>query len=194
MCQVWYVFQALPYENTGQKVGRLEALFTKEGAWMKRIWAPWRMSYVMGPKESRCVFCLGLSEHADLTLYHGNHCIVLMNRYPYTNGHILVAPERHVESLENLSGEQRASIMDVVAASIGILKKVMKPEGFNVGFNLGEVAGAGIEDHLHMHIVPRWEGDANFISVLGETRILSEALNTTFSRLKPDFDILAAGR
>jgi ATP adenylyltransferase len=116
--------------------------------------------------------------------------MVMMNKYPYANGHILVAPKRHVASLEDLSLEEMADLLKMVRDSVGILKKVMKPDGFNIGLNLGAVAGAGVEEHLHLHIVPRWHGDTNAMAVLADVRVISEHLDVTCRNLRPHFDIL----
>ena len=158
---------------------------------MDRIWAPWRMDYVAGEKKEACIFCQGLSGKKDLTLYQDDTTMVVLNRYPYTNGHLLVAPIRHEGILENLTRKEMGFLMETVSRSVAILRNAMNPQGFNVGLNLGEVAGAGIEEHLHIHVVPRWHGDANFISVLGETRVLSESLDRTHRKLKPQFDAFA---
>jgi len=116
--------------------------------------------------------------------------MVMMNKYPYTNGHMLVAPKRHVASLEDLSFEEMGDLLRMVRDSVGILKKMMKPDGFNVGLNLGAVAGAGVEEHLHLHIVPRWRGDTNAMTVLADVRVISEHLEVTYRNLRPHFEML----
>ena len=158
---------------------------------MKTLWAPWRMEYVLGEKEQGCIFCMGLSERVDLTLLRGALSMVMMNRYPYTNGHLLVAPKKHVAALDQLSDEEMGDILRTVNNAIGILGTVMKPDGYNVGLNLGEVAGAGVEQHLHFHVVPRWYGDTNAMTVLGEVRVISEHLEETYKRLRPHFAALS---
>ncbi len=159
---------------------------------MKVLWAPWRMEYVRGLKGKDCIFCLGLSGGDELTLHKGSLCMVMMNRYPYCNGHLLVAPRRHVGTLSDLTRDEMADMMETITRSVEILKQIMKPDGFNLGLNLGEVAGAGIAQHLHFHVVPRWQGDANFMTVLGDVRVISEDLSATYGRLRPFFDALVA--
>jgi ATP adenylyltransferase len=148
------------------------------------------MEYILGKKERECIFCVGLSDKGNLTLFRGSLCMVMMNRYPYTNGHLLVAPKRHIATLEDLTPEEMGDILRTVKDAVGILEEVMKPEGFNVGLNLGEVAGAGYAQHLHFHVVPRWDGDTNVMTVLGEVRVISEHLEATYGRLRPHFEAL----
>ncbi len=157
---------------------------------MKTLWAPWRMEYILGEKEKECIFCLALSERGNLTLHKGSLSMVMMNKYPYINGHLLVAPIRHVASLEDMTLEEMGDLLKTTRDSIGILKKVMKPDGFNVGLNLGVVAGAGVEQHLHFHIVPRWHGDTNAMTVFAEVRVIPEHLEATHKNLKPHFKTL----
>ena len=157
---------------------------------MKTVWAPWRMEYILSEKEEECIFCLALSEQGNLTLYKGSLSMVMMNKYPYINGHLLVAPKRHISSLDEMTMEEIADLLKTIKDSIGILKKVMKPDGFNVGLNLGEVAGAGVEEHLHFHIVPRWHGDTNAMTVFAEVRVIPEHLVSTYRNLKPYFERL----
>ena len=157
---------------------------------MKTLWAPWRMEYILGEKEKECVFCLALSEKGNLTLYKGALSMVMMNKYPYINGHLLAAPKRHISLLDDLTEEEMADLLKTVKDSIGILKKVMKPDGFNIGLNLGVVAGAGVEQHLHFHIVPRWNGDTNAMTVFAEVRVIPEHLEATYHNLKPYFEQL----
>ena len=116
--------------------------------------------------------------------------MVMMNRYPYANGHLLVAPKKHVDTLDQLTREEMGDVLETTKNAVHILGEVMKPDGFNVGLNLGEVAGAGIADHLHFHIVPRWQGDTNAMSVLAGVRVISEHLEATFKRLRPHFEAL----
>ncbi|MBW1978869.1 MAG: HIT domain-containing protein, partial [Deltaproteobacteria bacterium] len=121
-------------------------------------------------------------------LYVGSLTVAMMNRFPYNNGHLLVAPLRHVAQMEDLSDEETLDLLRIVRESIGILRKVMQPEGFNVGMNLGRIAGAGMEEHMHFHIVPRWSGDTNFMTVLGEVRVIPEHIKETHRKLKPFFE------
>jgi len=155
---------------------------------MKTMWAPWRMEYIQERKDEGCIFCKAISEQDELTLYKGRITLVVMNKYPYINGHILVAPNRHLSSLEQLSRSEKGDLLQTVDQSIGVLKTVMHPDGFNVGLNLGKVAGAGVEAHLHFHIVPRWFGDTNAFTVFAEVRVIPEHLKSTYNNLKPYFD------
>jgi ATP adenylyltransferase len=155
---------------------------------MKTMWAPWRMEYILGEKDEGCIFCRALSDQDNLTLYKGEVTMVVMNKYPYINGHLLVAPTRHLSLLEQLHKTEMADLFETVEKSVGILKKVMNPDGFNVGLNLGKVAGAGVEEHLHFHIVPRWFGDTNALTVFADVRVIPEHLQATCSNLKPYFD------
>ena len=159
---------------------------------MKVLWAPWRMEYILSDKEEgACIFCPGQDRSQDeesLILYVGKLTMVVMNRYPYNNGHLLVAPCRHVSGLDDLTQEETQDLMANVRRSIGALKAVMAPEGFNVGLNLGQVAGAGMEDHLHFHIVPRWNGDTNLMTVVGDVRVIPEHIRETYEKLRTHFD------
>ncbi|KPK15704.1 MAG: HIT family hydrolase [Nitrospira bacterium SG8_3] len=157
---------------------------------MQTLWAPWRMEYILSEKEKECIFCLALSDAGNLALYEGSLSMVMMNKYPYINGHLLVAPKRHVAGLHDLTLEEMADLLRTVKDAIKILKKVMKPDGFNVGLNLGVVAGAGVEQHLHFHVVPRWHGDTNAMTVFAEVRVIPEHLEATYRNLKPHFQAL----
>ncbi len=158
---------------------------------MKVLWAPWRMEYIeSASKDEGCIFCPGKDRSRDrerLILHVGACSLALMNRYPYINGHLLVAPVRHVSDLHSLPAEEKLDLVNLVDKCINILEKVMNPQGFNIGLNLGNVAGAGVEDHIHFHVVPRWSGDNNFMTVLGETRVIPEHLEATYERLLPLF-------
>ena len=158
---------------------------------MKNLWAPWRMEYILSDQgESSCIFCPGEDKEASkerLLLYMGPLTMVMMNRYPYNNGHLLVAPLRHISELGALSQEETLDLINLVNQSISILKEVMAPEGFNVGLNIGKVAGAGIEKHLHYHIVPRWNGDTNFMTLFGDVRVIPEHIQQTYDNLLPGF-------
>lgn len=157
---------------------------------MKTMWAPWRIEYITSEKEPGCVFCQALAEKNDLTLYKGTSTMVIMNKYPYINGHLLVSPVKHLSSLDQLTKIEMGELLLTVDRSVDILKKVMGPDGFNIGLNLGKVAGAGIEEHLHFHIVPRWFGDVNALTVFADVRVIPEHLKATFNNLKPCFDKL----
>jgi ATP adenylyltransferase len=159
---------------------------------MEFIWSPWRYDYVTstGKKPSSCVFCLGKDLSGDperLVLFRGSHTFVILNLFPYTAGHLMVAPYAHIATLMDATPEQTSEMMTFTQRAIGALDRLYHPEGFNVGLNLGHAAGAGVRDHIHMHVVPRWIGDTNFMSVLAETRVLPEELSTTYSRLKAAF-------
>jgi ATP adenylyltransferase len=153
----------------------------------ERLWAPWRISYIVkDKKEKECIFCLKPNEKKDrenLILYRGSYSFVIMNLYPYNNGHIMVVPYKHISEFEDLSEEEMLDIMKNSAMMIKVLKKVMNPDGFNTGFNIGRFAGAGIAEHLHFHIVPRWAGDTNFMPVVGEIKVISEHIEHTYEKL-----------
>jgi len=160
---------------------------------MENLWAPWRLDYILGPKPDECVFCL--PSHLDedrerLVLYRGTHSFVIMNKYPYNNGHLMVTPFRHLMCPTALSTEESNEIMDLIKESVKILKAGFNPQGINVGLNIGEAGGAGIREHLHFHLVPRWNGDSSFMAVFSETRVIPEHLLSTYDRLKPLFDRL----
>ena len=158
---------------------------------MRNLWAPWRMEYILSDQgKGPCIFCPGEDRKASkerLTLYLGPLTVVMMNRYPYNNGHLLVAPLRHISELGALSQEEALDLLSRVNQSIAILKEIMAPEGFNVGINIGKVAGAGIEEHLHYHIVPRWNGDTNFMTLFGDVRVIPEHIQQTYDKLLPGF-------
>ncbi len=157
---------------------------------METLWAPWRMEYILSEKEGGCVFCRALSVADELTLFKGRDTLVIMNKFPYINGHLLVAPVRHISALDQLDKHEMGTLLASVDQSVRILKTVMKPDGFNVGLNLGKVAGAGIEAHLHFHVVPRWFGDVNALTVFADVRVVPEHLQATYNNLKPHFDEL----
>ncbi len=153
---------------------------------LQHLWAPWRMEYILAEKERDCVFCEALTADNDRDvniIYRGQWGFVILNLYPYNNGHVMVLPYRHIATLGELTADERAELMELAERSIAALEKTMHPEGFNVGINLGRAAGAGIETHVHMHVVPRWAGDTNFATVIGSTRTLPELLSQTYSRL-----------
>jgi len=154
---------------------------------MERLWAPWRIKYIKMEKPKGCIFCEKVKEERDeenLILYRGENAFIIMNAFPYNNGHLMVAPYRHVPTLENLDDDELLEVFKLVNFSLKILRKVMKPDGFNIGVNIGRVAGAGIEEHVHVHVVPRWNGDTNFMPVIADTKVISEGLNETYKNLK----------
>ena len=153
---------------------------------MKYLWAPWRMNYILGDKKKGCFFCQKLKEKKNLKnliLYQGEYVFVIMNKYPYTNGHLMVAPKRHCLNLEQLDGNELRELFELLRTSMRVLKTSLRPHGFNIGMNIGKIGGAG-ENHLHLHIVPRWAGDTNFMPVIGETKIIPEYLEKTYQKLR----------
>jgi ATP adenylyltransferase len=157
---------------------------------LKHIWTPWRMPYVVGQsKREGCVFChiVAQAEEHDARnylLYRGRRVFALLNLYPYNNGHLMVLPYDHLASLEELPPETQADMMHLVCYMIGAMRSEMSPAGFNVGVNLGKAAGAGIADHVHIHVVPRWFGDTNFMPVVAEMRVIPELLDDTYRNLR----------
>ncbi|HUH66478.1 MAG TPA: HIT domain-containing protein [Syntrophales bacterium] len=154
---------------------------------MEKIYAPWRMEFIRSEKPDGCIFCRESLRKDDLVLFEGKTAFVMANRYPYISGHLMIIPYRHVNQLEDLTDEEKLEIFNLQDMSIRVLKKAMNPEGFNIGMNLGKAAGAGIDDHIHVHIVPRWHGDANFMSVVGEVRVIPEDIHKTCEMLLPHF-------
>lgn len=157
---------------------------------MENLWAPWRIEYILGKREKYCIFCPDGDGHSDeerLILKRSASSVVLMNKYPYNNGHLLVAPWRHVARLDQLDPNEMLDLMKWVTRCTMVLEKVMRPNGFNIGLNMGAAAGAGVEDHLHFHVVPRWHGDTNFMTVFSEVRSIPEHLTQTYSKLLPLF-------
>ncbi|MDI6640922.1 MAG: HIT domain-containing protein [Elusimicrobiota bacterium] len=158
---------------------------------MKRIFAPWRMKFITNKKEPGCLFCKKFKSKNDkknLVLCRSRLGFVILNLYPYTNGHLMVVPKRHIGDITKLTDDELLEIMHLTNLSIKVLKNVLKPDGFNVGINLGKVAGAGISAHLHIHIVPRWLADTNFMPVVFDTKIVSEALNETYKKLSRELE------
>lgn len=153
---------------------------------MKRLWAPWRKAYIRpkNRKDSRCLFCRIRDEKKDPKNYllkRNSTAYAVLNIYPYTNGHVLIVPNRHVASMAQLKAQEKLDWLALADESLAGLKKAIRPQGFNVGINLGRIAGAGVPGHLHLHIVPRWQGDTNFMPVLGETRVISESLDSLYA-------------
>lgn len=160
---------------------------------MERIFAPWRIRYVLAPKPKDCVFCSAVkgNEREMLVVFKAENSFVIMNRNPYNPGHVMVCPNRHVPSTEDLSDAELLEIMKLVNLSITAIRQSMNPEGFNLGVNLGRVAGAGIAEHLHFHVVPRWSGDTSFMPVLADVQVIPEALEESYEKLKKAFDSCA---
>lgn len=156
-----------------------------------KLWAPWRIGYITNTKCEGCFLCQYSSESDDkkhLILHRGKTAFVIMNFYPYNNGHLMIAPYQHTNDLTVLDEITRLELFNLIDKSCRNLRDALHAEGFNVGLNLGSVAGAGLKDHLHFHIVPRWTGDTNFMPVIGHTKVLSEGLKETWQRLKQKFD------
>jgi len=157
---------------------------------MEHIWAPWRIEYIRSEKTEGCILCEKPGQKDDVAnyiLYRGDKNFIIMNAYPYNPGHLMIAPYRHVASLEGLPDEELHEHFEIVRRSTGILREAFKPEGFNIGINLGRVAGAGIDTHVHTHIVPRWQGDTNFMPVMADVRVIPEAIAETYQQLKDKF-------
>jgi len=153
---------------------------------MNHLWSPWRIRYIQKPKQDGCVFCKAqeLSDGAEnQIIYRGKHAFVILNRYPYTSGHLMVVSKDHKPDLDNFSPIARSEIMELTTQCVQVLRQEYAAEGFNIGANLGTAAGAGLPKHLHLHIVPRWEGDTNFLSSIGETRVVPEDLEQTYHRI-----------
>jgi ATP adenylyltransferase len=162
---------------------------------MDRLWAPWRLAYVTAapPAPTECIFCDACSSaNAELVLLRGRSCFVILNLYPYNNGHLMVVPNRHINALAGLAREEQVEMMGLTRLAEIALTEAYHPQGLNVGINLGKAAGAGIENHLHAHLVPRWSGDTNFMTAVGDTRVLPEGLKETAARLRPIFERLAS--
>jgi ATP adenylyltransferase len=154
---------------------------------MDYLWAPWRIEYIQMTTESGCILCQKPRENndeANLILHRGQHNFMMMNAFPYNPGHLMVAPYRHIANLQDLTDEEARELFDIIKKGLGLLTEVMKPAGFNIGLNVGKVAGAGIAEHVHTHIVPRWQGDTNFMPVLSDTKVISEAVAGTYMKLK----------
>jgi len=154
---------------------------------MDVMFAPWRMEYLLGGKGEGCVFCKCSVRCDEFIVFEGKTCFVMLNRFPYVNGHLMIIPQRHLGDIEELTSEERMEMMNLLDTSVKVLREAVQPQGFNVGMNLGKAAGAGIEEHVHLHVMPRWEGDTNFISVVGNVRIIPEDLATTTAKLAPLF-------
>lgn len=159
------------------------------------LWAPWRMDYILGEKPNYCVFCAAAQaareqDEEHLVLHRGNSAFVMLNRYPYTHAHVMVLPYRHIARLDELEREEHVELFDLLVKTQILLERALHPQGYNVGINLGVAAGAGIEYHLHAHIVPRWNGDTNFMPMLADARVMPEHLNETYKNLKTFFSSL----
>jgi ATP adenylyltransferase len=160
---------------------------------MAHLWTPWRSTYMKAKHETnQCIFCAaaeGTADEESLLIYRGEHCFVILNRYPYTSGHLMIAPYRHVSRLLQVGSEVTQEMMSLARLAEQNLEETYHPDGLNLGMNLGEAAGAGIEQHIHLHVLPRWKGDANFMTTVGGVRIMPEDLNETYRKLRPKFAI-----
>jgi ATP adenylyltransferase len=157
---------------------------------MNRIWAPWRIQYILGPKDEGCFLCEAFAHGNDrerLVLQRGAACAVVMNKYPYNPGHLMICPFRHVDELSKLTEAENLELLRLTSAAVEQLRRAMNPAGFNLGLNLGQAAGAGLKDHLHLHIVPRWDGDTNFMPVFAEVKVIPQALEEVWDLLRPLF-------
>lgn len=161
---------------------------------MRYLWSPWRMTYIQSDKnENGCAFCQELVRSdgpGNLIVARGKHTFLILNRYPYTSGHVMVVPYAHVSTLSELDHMTRTEMMEIINRAINLLQELYHPQGFNIGINIGIAAGAGITEHIHMHAVPRWTGDTNFMSALGNTRVLPESLEESYQRIKEAWDML----
>lgn len=154
---------------------------------METLWAPWRLEYILSEKKGGCVFCKVPKEKKDrenLILHRGEGHFLILNAYPYNNGHMMVVPYRHTSTLSGWEGGERSEFMELADLAVELLKMTMNPDGFNIGINMGEPAGAGIADHIHLHVVPRWSGDNNFMPVMSETRVIPEHILSTYDKLQ----------
>jgi ATP adenylyltransferase len=156
---------------------------------MQHLWAPWRIGYIRGPREEGCFLCRKSQENADdanFIVLRQRTCFALLNTYPYTAGHLMVAPYKHTGGMDELAAVEMAEMMEMVRECTRLLTRILKPQGFNIGLNIGAAAGAGVLDHLHWHIVPRWVGDTNFMPVLADARVLPQSLEELYRYLKED--------
>ena len=154
---------------------------------MKRIWAPWRYSYIKRLSKGSCIFCQkgkSSSDSKNYILKRSRYSFIILNIFPYNNGHLMVAPNRHVKSTSSLNPQERLDLFNMIDEACRLLDKTMRPMGYNIGINMGRAAGAGYAGHLHVHIVPRWNGDTNFMPVIAQTKVLPESLNSVYKRLK----------
>ncbi len=160
----------------------------------ERIWAPWRLEYVKDAAkdvEDECIFCAKPADEddeANLIVHRGGRCFVILNKYPYTNGHLMVAPFAHLATIQELDAATVGELMALAQRAMSVLEDEYSPHGYNVGFNQGRVAGAGVEHHIHLHVVPRWGGDTNFMPVIADTRVMAQTLEQTYAALRGRFD------
>jgi ATP adenylyltransferase len=164
---------------------------------MSRLWAPWRIDYILADKPPGCIFCDKVKQDRDREngiLLRGERAFVMLNAYPYNPGHVMISPYEHVDNLEKVPPESLAEVMALTRLSEMAIREAVAPNGFNVGINIGRAAGAGIEEHIHMHLLPRWMGDVNFMPAVAGVHVIPEALLATYDKLRPAFDRLDAAR
>ena len=167
---------------------------------MDKLWAPWRYEYIKSnasENDDSCLFCRVISEGDDeknLIIYRGRNAYIMLNRYPYNNGHLMIVPYNHLSEIYMLNDDEMLEVMKLSSLSVKVLRNEFSPEGFNIGLNLGKIAGAGIDEHLHIHIVPRWKGDTNFMPVIADTKVIPEALKDTYRRLREHISLLEEER
>ena len=162
----------------------------------QRLWAPWRLQYIKGDNSDECIFCSkpALGDEKSLITHRGDRCFVMLNAFPYTNGHLMVAPYEHNGGLQDLDEQSSVELMSLTRLSLRALDEAYGADGYNVGLNQGKIAGAGMADHVHVHVVPRWAGDTNFMPVVGDTRVISEGLDSSYRTLRDAFSKLGGGK
>jgi len=156
---------------------------------LDKLWAPWRIKYLHQKKIKGCIFCKAYKSKKDsknFVILRSKHCYAILNTFPYNNGHILIIPNRHIRSLEKLGDHELLDINKTLVKVKAVLKKVLSPDGFNIGINIGKFAGAGVEKHIHMHLVPRWAGDTNFMPVVADTKLISQSLKDLYTKIKKE--------
>ena len=156
----------------------------------EKLWAPWRAGFILSKKEKGCIFCKRLKEKdsvKNLIIYRGQKALVILNKFPYNAGHTMIVPIRHVGQIENLKTEEAAEFFELLQKTVAIIKKTLRPTSMNLGMNLGRASGAGVPGHLHMHIVPRWIGDTNFMPIIGKTKVVSLPLDPIYKKLRKEF-------
>ena len=161
---------------------------------MDNLWSPWRLPYILNARQEGCFLCEAVQsdqDRANLVLLRGRLAFLVLNRYPYNNGHLMAVPYQHAAGLELLGPDELDDLMAMTTLAVRALRQAMRPEGFNIGYNIGKVAGAGLQDHVHCHIVPRWTGDTNFMPVLGQTRVLPQSLESAYDQIKLALGVLA---
>ena len=156
----------------------------------EKLWAPWRAGFILSKKEKGCIFCRRLKEKdsvKNLIVYRGQKALVILNKFPYNAGHTMIVPIRHVGQIEKLKADEGEEFFELLKKTVAIIKKVLKPTSMNLGMNLGKTSGAGVPGHLHMHIVPRWTGDTNFMPIIGKTKVVSLPLEPIYKKLRKEF-------